>query len=78
MTLTADGSPRRTTPPAAGSAPHRNPHRLDELVWHLSGCHPAAARRALADVDAPVDFDAAITAVAQALVTVRSRVPVPA
>ena len=78
MIPTADGSPRRTTTVAATKAasPAR-PHRLDELVWHLSGCHPAAARRAVAGV-AAVDFDEAITAVARALTTVRPRVAVPA
>jgi len=73
MTPSADGTPRRTT----RAEPTTTPHRLDELVWHLSGCHPAAARRALRGVDAPADLDEAISAVARALVTVKSRVPVP-
>jgi hypothetical protein len=82
MTSTADCSPRRTrhaptppdraprTSPEPDPAPHR--HRLDELVSHLSGCHPDAARRAIAatGVGDGADRATATAAVADALVEV--------
>jgi hypothetical protein len=57
------------------TAPPNAHHRLDELVWHLSGCNPAAARAALSDVVVH-DFADAVAVVARALVQVRPRVSV--
>jgi hypothetical protein len=69
----------QSNPHAAGkptSVPQRH-HRLDELIWHLTECEPGAATAALRASTAaePYDFDAAITAVAGALVRLRARVP---
>jgi hypothetical protein len=54
-------------------------HRLDELVWVLSDCGVRDARFAIDLPDEAVAADDAVTALAAALVVLRSqRVPTPA
>jgi hypothetical protein len=76
MNSTADCSPRRSRPQTLVATDTRH-HRLDELVSHLSGCHPTAARRALAAsaLDDHPDLESGIDAVADALVAVKASAP---